>query len=30
LPPEAWPCECNTDKAKQPKRDKVFLNTTHS
>jgi len=26
---EAWPCECNTDKAKQPKRDKVFLNTTH-
>jgi len=30
LQPEAWPCECNTDKAKQPKRDKVFLNTTHS
>jgi len=30
LPPEAWPCECNTNKAKQPKRDKVFLNTTHS
>jgi len=30
LPPEAWPCECNTDKAKQPKRGKVFLNTTHS
>jgi len=29
LPPEAWPCECNTDKAKQPKRDKVFLNRTH-
>ena len=29
LPPEAWPCECNTNKAKQPKRDKVFLNTTH-
>jgi len=28
LPPEAWPCECNTNKAKQPKRDKVFLNTT--
>jgi len=30
LPPDAWPCECNTNKAKQPKRDKVFLNTTHS
>jgi len=30
LPPEVWPCECNTNKAKQPKRDKVFLNTTHS
>jgi len=30
LPPEAWPCECNTNKAKQPKRDQVFLNTTHS
>ena len=29
LPPEAWPCECNTNKAKRPKRDKVFLNTTH-
>jgi len=29
LPPEAWPCECNTNKAKQPKRDKVFLNPTH-
>jgi len=29
LEPEAWPCECNTNKAKQPKRDKVFLNTTH-
>jgi len=29
LPPKAWPCECNTNKAKQPKRDKVFLNTTH-
>jgi len=29
LPPEAWPCECNTNKAKHPKRDKVFLNTTH-
>jgi len=29
LPPEAWPCECNTKKDKQPKRDKVFLNTTH-
>jgi len=29
LPPEACPCECNTNKAKQPKRDKVFLNTTH-
>ena len=29
LPPEAWPFECNTNKAKQPKRDKVFLNTTH-
>jgi len=29
LPLEAWPCECNTNKAKQPKRDKVFLNTTH-
>ena len=29
LPPEAWSCECNTNKAKQPKRDKVFLNTTH-
>ena len=27
---KAWPCECNTNKAKQPKRDKVFLNTTHS
>jgi len=23
-------CECNTDKAKQPKRDKVFLYTTQS
>ena len=22
LPPEAWPCECNTNKARQPKRDK--------
>jgi len=30
LPPGAWPCEYNTNKAKQPKRDKVFLNTTHS
>ena len=30
LPPEALPCECNTNKAKQPERDKVFLNTTHS
>jgi len=30
LPPEAWPCECNTDKARQSKRDKVFLITTHS
>jgi len=30
LPPEAWPCEYNTEKARQPKRDKVFLNTTHS
>jgi len=30
MPPETWPCEFNTDKAKQPKRDKVFLNTTHS
>ena len=29
LPPEAWPCKCNTNKAKHPKRDKVFLNTTH-
>jgi len=29
LLPEAWPSECNTTKAKQPKRDKVFLNTTH-
>jgi len=29
LPPEAWPCKCNTNKAKQPKRHKVFLNTTH-
>ena len=29
LPPEAWPCECNTNKAKHPKRDKVFLNITH-
>jgi len=29
LPPEVWPCECNTNKAKQPKRDKVFLHTTH-
>jgi len=29
LPPEAWPSESNTNKAKQPKRDKVFLNTTH-
>jgi len=29
LPLEAWPSECNTNKAKQPKRDKVFLNTTH-
>ena len=29
LPPEAWPFECNTNKAKHPKRDKVFLNTTH-
>ena len=27
---EAWPCECNTNKATQPKRDKVFLITTHS
>jgi len=27
---EVWPCECNTDKAKQPKRDEVFLNTIHS
>jgi len=30
LPLEVWPRECNTDKAKQPKRDKVFQNTTHS
>jgi len=30
LPLEAWPCECNIDKATQPKRDKVFPNTTHS
>jgi len=30
LPLEAWPCKCNINKAKQPKRDKVFLNTTHS
>jgi len=29
LPPEAWPCECSTNKAKQPKRDEVFLNKTH-
>ena len=29
LPPEAWPSECNTNNAKQPKGDKVFLNTTH-
>jgi len=29
LPPEAWPSKCNTTKAKQPKRDQVFLNTTH-
>jgi len=29
LLPEAWPCECNTNKAKQPKRDKVFLNIKH-
>jgi len=29
LPPEAWPFEGNTNKAKHPKRDKVFLNTTH-
>jgi len=29
LPPEAWPCECNTNKVKQPKRHKAFLNTTH-
>ena len=29
LSPEAWPYECNTNKAKQPKRDMVFLNTTH-
>ena len=29
LPLEAWPSECNTNKAKHPKRDKVFLNTTH-
>jgi hypothetical protein len=29
LLPEAWPCKCNTNKAKHPKRDKVFLNTTH-
>jgi len=28
LPPQAWPWECNTDKARQPKRDKVFINTT--
>ena len=28
LPPEAWPSECNTNKAKQSKRE-VFLNTTH-
>jgi len=27
-PPALPPCECNTNKAKQPKRDKVFLNTT--
>jgi len=30
LPPEAWPYKCNTNKAKQSKRDKVFLSTTHS
>jgi len=30
LPPEARPCECKTNKAKQPKRDKVLLNTNHS
>ena len=29
LPPEAWPSGCNTTKAKQSKRDKVLLNTTH-
>jgi len=29
LPPEVWPCECNTNKTRQSKRDKVFLNTTH-
>ena len=29
LPPQAWPSESKTNKAKQPKRDKVFLNTTH-
>jgi len=29
LPPEVWPSECNTNKAKQPKRDKFFLSTTH-
>ena len=28
-PPALPPCECNTNKAKQPKRDEVFLNTTH-
>jgi len=30
LPLETWPCKCNTNKAKQPKTDKVFSNTTHS
>jgi len=30
LLPETRPCECKTNKAKQPKRDKVFLNTNHS
>jgi len=30
LPPEARSYECKTNKAKQSKRDKVFLNTNHS
>jgi len=30
LPLEARPCEYKTNKAKQPKRDKVFPNTNHS